>query len=73
MFRDTKVFSSYAFGDSVKMKKKRDVEFESYSNPKTDEDGIHRGAAGPWIAWFKDPDGNVLELVPRQPPTLEEN
>ena len=38
------------------------VEFESYDEPKTDEDGIHRGG-GPLIAWFRDPAGNILSVL----------
>ena len=36
------------------------VMFEKYST--TDERGISRGQ-GPTIAWFKDPDGNILSVV----------
>ena len=38
------------------------VEFESYDEPKTDEDGIFRGG-GPPIAWFRDPAGNILSVL----------
>ena len=38
------------------------VEFESYDEPKTDEDGIFRGG-GPLIAWFRDPAGNILSVL----------
>ena len=34
---------------------------------RTDEKGISRGD-GPTIAWFKDPDGNVLSVVEGPPP-----
>ena len=39
---------------------RRGVRFERYAEPRTDEKGIHRGAGGPPIAWFKDPAGNIL-------------
>ena len=41
------------------------VRFERYDEPdmKTDEKGIMRGN-GPTIAWFKDPAGNILSVVP---------
>jgi len=40
------------------------VGFEHYAEPiKTDEKGIHRGAEGPNIAWFKDPAGNILSVL----------
>ena len=42
----------------------RGVEFEYYEGTEleTDEKGIFRGA-GPLIAWFKDPAGNVLSVI----------
>ena len=42
----------------------RGVEFERYSGSETETDakGIFRGG-GPLIAWFKDPDGNVLSVM----------
>jgi catechol 2,3-dioxygenase-like lactoylglutathione lyase family enzyme len=42
------------------------VQFEQYDIPeiKTDEKGIHRSdGAGPTIAWFKDPAGNILSVL----------
>jgi predicted enzyme related to lactoylglutathione lyase len=43
---------------------KRGVRFEHYDLPnlKTDKKGIMRGN-GPTIAWFKDPDGNILSVI----------
>ena len=43
---------------------KRGVRFEHYDqgNLKTNEKGIARGA-GPDIAWFKDPAGNILSVL----------
>ena len=40
------------------------VRFEIYNEPKlkTDARGISRGN-GPTIAWFKDPDGNILSVL----------
>jgi catechol 2,3-dioxygenase-like lactoylglutathione lyase family enzyme len=40
------------------------VRFEHYNQGdlKTDEKGIARGA-GPKIAWFKDPAGNILSVL----------
>lgn len=39
------------------------VLFEHYEGDiKTDEKGIHRNA-GPKIAWFKDPAGNILSVL----------
>jgi hypothetical protein len=43
---------------------KKGVTFEQYGGAiKTDEKGISRGAEGPWIAWFKDPAGNILSVL----------
>jgi catechol 2,3-dioxygenase-like lactoylglutathione lyase family enzyme len=45
----------------------RGVQFERYEGElATDEKGIFRGAsreAGPNIAWFKDPAGNILSVL----------
>jgi predicted enzyme related to lactoylglutathione lyase len=40
---------------------KRGVTFERYEGFDQDEKGIFRGA-GPTIAWFKDPSGNLLAV-----------
>lgn len=42
----------------------RGVLFERYpgTDVETDEKGIFRGG-GPYIAWFKDPAGNVLSVL----------
>lgn len=40
----------------------RGVEFQSYPGLETDERGVFRGG-GPYIAWFKDPAGNVLSVL----------
>ncbi len=40
------------------------VRFERYEGElATDDKGIHRGASGPPIAWFKDPAGNILSVL----------
>jgi predicted enzyme related to lactoylglutathione lyase len=41
---------------------KRGVQLERYSGIEQDERGIMR-AGGPYIAWFKDPAGNVLAVL----------
>jgi hypothetical protein len=38
------------------------VRFERYDGFEQDEKGIQRGE-GPYIAWFKDPAGNVLSVL----------
>ena len=40
----------------------RGIEFERYEGMVQDENGISRGA-GPLIAWFKDPAGNILSIL----------
>jgi catechol 2,3-dioxygenase-like lactoylglutathione lyase family enzyme len=40
----------------------RGVEIEQYDGIEQDERGIMR-AGGPYIAWFKDPAGNVLAVL----------
>jgi predicted enzyme related to lactoylglutathione lyase len=40
----------------------RGVEFERYEGFEQDERGIARGPAGPAIAWFTDPSGNILSV-----------
>lgn len=42
---------------------RRGVRFEQYEGElKTDEKGVFRGA-GPLIAWFRDPAGNILSVL----------
>jgi|SRR5256885_6039956 catechol 2,3-dioxygenase-like lactoylglutathione lyase family enzyme len=40
----------------------RGVGFERYDGLEQDEKGIARGE-GPYIAWFKDPAGNILSVL----------
>ena len=40
----------------------RGVEFERYDAMEQDERGVMR-AGGPYIAWFRDPAGNVLSVL----------
>ena len=41
---------------------KKGVEFERYEWIQQDERGIWTAPGGARIAWFKDPDGNVLSI-----------
>lgn len=43
--------------------KKRGVQFEQYGLAGQDEKGIWNSPSGARVAWFKDPDGNVLSLT----------
>jgi catechol 2,3-dioxygenase-like lactoylglutathione lyase family enzyme len=40
----------------------RGVQFERYEGFDQDDKGIARGA-GPLIAWFRDPSGNILSVL----------
>ncbi len=40
----------------------RGVRFERYDDFEQDERGVFR-AEGPYIAWFKDPSGNLLSVL----------
>ena len=41
----------------------RGVKFERYNGMKQDKLGIWAAPSGSKVAWFKDPDGNVLSLT----------
>ena len=41
----------------------RGVRFERYDGFDQDEKGISRQEGGPYIAWFKDPAGNILSVL----------
>jgi predicted enzyme related to lactoylglutathione lyase len=41
----------------------RGVRFENYGMANQDERGIWKSPSGARVAWFKDPDGNVLSLT----------
>src|SRR5262245_59799404 len=44
---------------------KRGVKFEQWSSPflKQDKQGVWNAPSGDRVAWFKDPDGNVLSIA----------
>jgi Glyoxalase/Bleomycin resistance protein/Dioxygenase superfamily. len=44
----------------------RGVNIERYDGFEQDQRGIMRGG-GPYIAWFKDPAGNVLSVLQERP------
>jgi catechol 2,3-dioxygenase-like lactoylglutathione lyase family enzyme len=41
---------------------KKGVRFEKFGFPGQDDQGIWSAPSGAKVAWFKDPDGNVLSL-----------
>lgn len=48
--------------DVVKQLGERGVKFERYDGLEQDEFGIWHSPGGTKVAWFKDPDGNLLSL-----------
>jgi catechol 2,3-dioxygenase-like lactoylglutathione lyase family enzyme len=44
------------------------ITFERYDGMNQDADGIWPSPSGALVAWFKDPDGNVLSLTQNPPP-----
>ena len=50
--------------EAVDQLNQKGIFFEQYEEPiKTDEKGICRNPHGPFIAWFKDPSGNILSVI----------
>lgn len=49
-------------GAEVRKLEARGVSFERYPNMGQDEQGICTFPNGDQVAWFRDPDGNVLSL-----------
>jgi catechol 2,3-dioxygenase-like lactoylglutathione lyase family enzyme len=41
----------------------RGVPFERFEGAVQDDLGIWRAPGGAWVAWFRDPDGNLLSLT----------
>ena len=48
---------------AVSALKQKGVHFESYGLPTQDAEGVWTAPGGAKIAWFKDPDGNILSLT----------
>ena len=44
---------------------KKGVRFEQFGLPGQDEQGIWSAPGGAKVAWFKDPDGNILSVSQR--------
>lgn len=50
--------------DTVADLRAKGVTFEKYDFPGTEwRDGVHESQDGARLAWFKDPDGNILHLI----------
>ncbi len=60
---------TWAVGDDVesvvRALKAKGVAFEHYDMPDTTREGDVHVAGDMKVAWFKDPDGNILNLVSR--------
>lgn len=50
-------------GETIRDLAKKGVLFERYEGMKQDTLGIWTSPSGARIAWFKDPDGNVLSIT----------
>jgi catechol 2,3-dioxygenase-like lactoylglutathione lyase family enzyme len=48
--------------EKVSQLQKKGITFEIYGLPGQDERGIWSAPGGAKVAWFKDPDGNLLSL-----------
>lgn len=48
--------------EAVAELKERGVNFKRFPNMKADEQGVFTFPNGDRVAWFKDPEGNVLSL-----------
>ena len=48
---------------TVKALKKKNVKFERFPGMEQDQLGVWSSPSGARVAWFKDPDGNVLSLT----------
>ena len=62
--------------EEVEALEKRGIVFERYEGLEQDEAGVWLSPSGARIAWFKDPDGNVLSLTqfaPGAAPAAEES
>jgi catechol 2,3-dioxygenase-like lactoylglutathione lyase family enzyme len=55
--------------EKVEALSKRGIAFERFDGLEQDQHGIWQAPGGGRIAWFKDPDGNILSLVQLAPVT----
>ena len=54
-----------ALGDIVRALKAKGVTFEHYDTPGMTREGDVHIAGDMKVVWFKDPDGNILNIVNR--------
>jgi catechol 2,3-dioxygenase-like lactoylglutathione lyase family enzyme len=50
-------------GNTVKDLQRKGVKFERFPGMEQDQLGVWSSPSGAKVAWFKDPDGNVLSLT----------
>ncbi|MDP9203777.1 MAG: VOC family protein [Gemmatimonadota bacterium] len=50
-------------GGTIKNLNKKGVKFERFPGMEQDQLGVWSSPSGARVAWFKDPDGNVLSLT----------
>jgi catechol 2,3-dioxygenase-like lactoylglutathione lyase family enzyme len=55
--------------EEVEALTKRGINFERYEGMAQDESGIWQSPSGARVAWFRDPDGNILSLTQFPPAT----
>ena len=48
--------------ESVKLLKSKGIHFEKYSFLQQDENDVWKAEGGTKVAWFKDPNGNLLSI-----------
>jgi catechol 2,3-dioxygenase-like lactoylglutathione lyase family enzyme len=48
---------------TVRALRERGIEFERFQGMHQDPLGIWRSPSGAQVAWFKDPDGNILSIT----------
>ena len=51
-----------SIGQVVRQLRQRGVMFERYPFLEQDDDGVWLAPSGTRVAWFKDPDGNILSI-----------
>jgi len=56
-------WSVTSIADVLRALRAKGVEFESYPFLQQDELGIWMSPSGAKVAWFRDPDGNLLSLT----------
>src|SRR5882762_5272042 len=48
---------------SARALRQKGIEFERFGGMQQDDLGIWRSPSGAQVAWFKDPDGNILSIT----------